>query len=136
MYKLKLFKRDVLVNGRYKRSFECLDNGIVYLIDYKNGLVHGSYKVYGDVLAFLNKKLIQKKYNYDNDTIEYITFRKNKMILDYYATNCTYYINRIATVYCIGVNSHISAYIRNNIRIYGKDNSKFDNYKDVLYMLS
>ena len=133
MYKLKLFKRDVLVNGRYKRSFECLDNGIIYLIDYKNGMVDGSYKVYGGVLAFSNKKLIQKNH-YNKDIIEYITFCKNKMVLDYFVTNCTYYINRIATVSNICSDSYIYTRVRDHIR--GKDNSKFDNYKDVLYMLS
>ena len=133
MYILKLFKRDVLVSGRYKRSFECLDNGVVYLIDYKNDMVDGSYKIYGSYLATNKGKLIRCN-DFDKDVTQYVKFYKNIMKLDYYHQNLNYqclyyYINRTIVYSFHNVHSFNKVY--NNV--INKDNPKFINYKDVIY---
>ena len=123
MYKFKLFKRDVLVNGRYKRSFECLDNGIVHIIDYKNDMVDGSYKIYGSVLTMDNISILKRNNTFRRHVIEYIMFSKNVMKLDYYVVNYDYYINR----------SLVFTYDEIHRNRINKDKPKFSNYKDVIY---
>ena len=92
MYILKLFKRDVLVSGRYKRSFECLDNGVIGIIDYKNGMVDGIFKVCGGMMNIDNGKLKQIIDDFHDNTVEYMLFSKNIMILNYHLYEYCYYV--------------------------------------------
>ena len=128
MYRLKLFKRDVLVSGRYKRSFECLDNGIVYLIDYKNGMVDGSYKIYGSTISIWTGKLMRRDECFYESSIEYIKFDKNIMKLDCYNMIGVYYVNKIVAYF--SSDNRVCNYITN------KDKTTYADYEDVTYVIS
>jgi hypothetical protein len=125
MYKFKLFKCDVLVSGRYKRSFECFNNGVVYIIDYKNGLVHGSYKMYNCGLIFKDKKIC---YCISKNMVDYCVFRKNIMILNYYSGGYYYYVDRFKILTCHMDTFYIFRYV------YTKSTKVDLNHRNITYI--